>query len=264
MFNFYENARKDLFFVMDEYISHGFPTDDSRFQQAISTISEYVKLHDKMNLKVEKISSKLLDYKKYALNEFENTGGADIINQKNSKFDYTNLNFEELAKNRRSVRDFGKDELNEEDVLEAIKIAQKSPSSCNRQAAKTYYIKDKAIVEKVIQLQGGLTSHSVNIEGLVLVTGDSQYMNEPREYNQTYIDGGMFAMSLVYALTYKNIATCTLNTCFNIDKDKKMRELLDIPITEDFICFVAIGSFPEIIKYAKSPRDKIEEMTTII
>src|SRR5699024_12781328 len=177
---------------------------------------------------------------------------------------YGDLNVEELSTYRYSIRDFGEKVIDDEDIYDAIQIATKTPSVCNRQAYKVYQIKNTTKLEKVYELQGGLTTNGDNLQQFLLVTCNREFMNGPHERNQTYMDGAMYLMSLIYALTYKQIATCTLNTNFTLEKEKAMRDLLDVSYSEDLIAFVAIGSFAEETKYAKSPRDSWEDITVVI
>src|SRR5699024_5367042 len=98
-----------------------------------------------------------------------------------------------------------------------------------------------------------------NVREILLVTCNKELMMG-KEKSQTFIDGGMFAMSLIYALTYQNIATCALNTTFTNGKHEEARRFLNIPESEDFIVFIALGSFKDENKYAKSPKDSTKNV----
>lgn len=259
---FGKNAFNGLFFSMDTFIEKGYPIEDDRFQQGITVIQAYIRYHKENNFSVEPIESKLKEYLPYDLN-IEATGGYNVIYKVDLK-DYKEMNFEELATFRYSIRDFGPELIDDIEINNAIQIATKTPSVCNRQAHKVYRIKDEKILKIVHQMQGGLTTHGENLNEILLITSNREFMSGPHERNQTYIDGGMFLMSLVYGLTYNNIASCVLNANFMIDKEKAMRSLLNISYAEDLIAFVAIGSFKDENKIAKSPRDKYNKITKII
>lgn len=260
---FGSKAFEGLFYAMDKYIELGYPTDDNRFQEGISVINEYLKLHEERNFPVQWVSGKQKEYMKFDTGIYNGKAGYGVIH-KNELPQYESLNFKELAYNRHSIRDFGEEMIEDNKIYEAIEIATKTPSVCNRQACKVYQIKDSIILKKTFELQRGLTTNGENLQQMLLVTSNREYMNGPHERNQTYIDGGMFTMSLIYALTYRNIATCALNTNFSLKKEKKMREILDIPLSEDLIAFIAIGSYAEENSYAKSPRDSYKEIITKI
>lgn len=260
---FGESAFKELFWAMDKFIEKEYSTTDYRFQSAISVIKSYVDFHRKKNHPVEEVESRLIAYSRYFLQENEGSGGYLTIEKAQlPKFD--ELCFKDLALTRYSVRDFGSEDFDESKIFEAIDIATKTPSACNRQAWKVYYIKSDKMIRDVLNIQGGLTGNGENLRKLLLVTSDKQYMNGGHERNQTYIDGGLYTMSLLYALESANIASCTLNTNFNLKKDREMRNLLKINDSEDFIAFIALGTYPEVLKVAKSPRDNNTVITSII
>lgn len=260
---FGERAFNQLFWAMDEYIDKGYPSNDSRFQQAISVIDSYIVLHKKRDFDVSSVEKKYHEYKDYNTGSYELSGGFIEMNR-SSLPSFNKLPFNEIAASRYSVRDFGVEDISDESIFNAINIATKSPSVCNRQAWQVRYVKTPEVVKDVLKIQGGLSGNGENLNKLLLVTADKQYMNGGHERNQTYIDGGLYTMSLLYALTYFNIASCTLNTNFTLKKELDMRELLGIKESEDLIAFIAIGSYPENLKVAKSPRDDYTKFTTII
>ena len=55
------------------------------------------------------------------------------------------------------MRQFESKSINIEDVEKAIKIAQKAPTACNRQASKVYLYKDKATNDALGELIAGNT-----------------------------------------------------------------------------------------------------------
>src|SRR5699024_8074297 len=97
------------------------------------------------------------------------------------------LNFKELAAYRYSIRDFGEEIVSDEEIFDAIQMATKTPSVCNRQAYRVYQIKNPEILKKVYNMQGGLTTNGENLQQFLLVTCNREFMNGPHERNQTYI-----------------------------------------------------------------------------
>lgn len=260
---FGERAFNELFFAMDKYLDYSYPPTDNRFQSAIAVIESYVDLHNKQNFPVERVEKKLNTYKNYLIEENKRRGGY-LACSKEELPNFSELNFEELGRTRYSVRDYGEERVDAKKINRAIQIATKTPSVCNRQAWKVYHIKNKKILKKTLELQSGLTGNGENLQDLLLVTADIQFMRGPYERNQTFIDGGLFTMSLLYGLHSQEIAACTLNTNFNLKTDLKIRDLLEIPKSENLIAFISVGSYPKDIKVAKSPRDSGEVITTVI
>jgi nitroreductase len=59
------------------------------------------------------------------------------------------MNFIELAKARRSIRNFKSDDVPEEYLIQLIEAAQTAPSAGNCQPWHFYIIKDKAIIQSI-------------------------------------------------------------------------------------------------------------------
>lgn len=262
-YGFGRTALCELFWAMDQYIDKQYPTDDFRFQSAISVLCEYVRHHEKSDVSIDWVKERLNRYHIYLTKGNEYIGGIQTI-----YFDevpeFEKMTFSELSKNRWSVRDYGTSKIDDEKVFEAIEIAKRTPSVCNRQSWKVRYVKSQEKINEVLDSQGGFSGNGENLRGLIVVSADKQYMNGGHERNQTYIDGGMFSMSLIYSLTSVGIASCTLNASFPLSTEFEMRDLLKIEDSEDLIVIIAIGSYPDIFKVAKSPRDNYLNFTTIL
>lgn len=253
-YGFGKNAFTQLFTELDKYIELNYDKNDHRFQQAISVIKKYIDFHDNSDVNIDWIKNKFEEYSNYLLTSYYNDGGFERATE-SSLPEFSDLNFKELSENRHSIRDFGEENVNKSDIIEAVNMATKTPSVCNRQAYKVYHIHDRDLLKQVLEIQNGLTGNGENLKDILLVTSSREYMIGPSERNQTYIDGGMFLMSLIYSLTFKNLATCALNANFTLKKEKLIREILNIGYSEDIIAFIAVGTYANEFKYAKSPRD---------
>ena len=259
---FGNNAFKGLFESMELYKKSNYSLNDIRYMTALSTINQYIKLHRDKNFNVFEIETKYnqLLPSEYSKDDIDNLGGyynytkADLLSYKDASFDV-------LAEKRYSVRDFGPEPVELNLIDDAIKIATKTPSVCNRQAWKVYVIKNIDMIKYVLMNQNGLTGNGSNLDTLLVITCDNQYLGGFNERNQSFVDGGMFAMSLLYALENQGLASCTLNANLSKDKDIEIRKIVDIGYSEDIILFIAVGNYPEEIKVAKSHRDSYELIT---
>jgi nitroreductase len=79
-----------------------------------------------------------------------------------------------------------------------------------------------------------------------------------------YIDTGIYAMNLLYALHYYRIGVCTLNCYFTPKQDKEMRKYLSLPESEIIILMLALGNVPESCYLAKSFRYTTKNIVTVI
>ena len=159
--------------------------------------------------------------------------------------DTKKLNFEELVKNRHSVRHFSEKPLDIEEVKDAVALAQYTPSACNRQGWKCYIVQDKKKVEELLKYQNGNRGFGQEFDKLILVTGDLRAFNRDREVFQVFIDGGMYAMRVLDSLYYKGIATCPLSASLTPDQEKNARRILGLDDAEVFIMYIGIGNYPD-------------------
>lgn len=246
-----------LIAAMHEYRDKGFDLTIKAYVSALSVIDAYIKKEEEYGLDVTKLKNELTNLSKDI--EFSNEGGIyeltkkDLLRTKDS-------NFKELAFNRVSVRDFDEEPVKKEQIEEALSIAEKTPSVCNRQGYNVYAISNKETIQKLLKIQGGLTGHANNISYLLLVTGNNNYMNNWHERNQAFIDGGLYAMSLIYALEYVGVGACPIHAFF----DGPARKLLNIPDSRNLILYIAVGNYPEKVKVPKSPRESFKRKTTFI
>ncbi len=209
-----------------------------------SAIIEYNKYHNIEN----KDYSKLKPYKTY--NHYN-------INLKTS--------FKEVIYSRHSIRNLGSEKVLDSDILKAITIAKNvTPSVCNRQGWEVILIKNKILVDKVLSLQNG-NSGIENIQSVLVVCSTLTSFFDSNERNQPYIDGGIFLMSLLNSLHYKNIASCTLNWAVHKSQDNKLRKLLNIDNSRVVISFIGIGSYnKEEIKIASSYKKPLKNILKIM
>ncbi len=158
---------------------------------------------------------------------------------------------------RYSIRQFSAREVGAADIDAAIAVAQKAPAVCNRQECHVYVVHDRALIQKMLAIQGTRGfNHQVN--KLLVVTNRLTAFYGTEERNQCWIDGGLFAMCLVLGLHARGLGTCCLNWSKSVPPDRAMRELLKIPSPEVIIMLVAVGHLPDELKVARSPRRPLE------
>lgn len=169
-------------------------------------------------------------------------------------------NFKELAEGRASVRSFSEEPIDRVALKDAIRIAQKSPSACNRQSTRIYEIHSPEIITRVMTVQEGF-GYKTPPQAILLVVADDSNFSGAGERNQGFVDGGMFAMSLMYALEYKKIAACPLHASFTYEKEQQFRSMLGIQESEKLIVFLALGQFRNDFVVAKSYRYPVDYVT---
>ncbi len=243
-----------------EYKSKGYPLDNTRYKTGCSVLYRYIKIHEESKFDVNDIKESF-----YSIvgNTNDNTGGYYQLT-KEEVTRYKNSNFAELANNRYSVRNFSDQSIDPFLINSAIQISMKTPSVCNRQPWKVYIVKEKKLQKDLLIQQNGLNGFGENMDTLLVVTAKNSYFGGAEERNQGFIDGGMFSMSLLYALEHVGLAACALNADFNKKTDDQVRRLLDIKVNENLILFIAVGHYPSEFKVPMSKRENYEEVSEYI
>ncbi len=154
---------------------------------------------------------------------------------------------------RHSVRDFSVRPV-EADVLErAVELALFSPSVCNRQSWRLH-IRHGEEARKVLEFQNGSAGFRDIVPAVAVVTVDARAFAGTKERNQGWIDGGIFAMSFVWALHALGLDSCMLNMSVPTFKADALRRHLNADDSELIIMMVAIGYGREGHRRARSPR----------
>ncbi|EAZ90593.1 nitroreductase family protein [Crocosphaera chwakensis] len=142
-------------------------------------------------------------------------------------------------------------------------MAQKTPSVCNRQSSKVYVFSRDEDKQKILSYQNGNRGFGEQASKVLIVTSNMEHFTSIGERNQCWIDGGMYAMSLVYALHSLGLGTCCLNWSVECRVDKQLREVAEISDSEAVIMMIAVGHLTDELKVAQSPRKKIEDVLII-
>lgn len=162
--------------------------------------------------------------------------------------------FSRLALSRHSVRNFGAEPVADEPVARAVRIAQRTPSVCNRQAWRVHVYTSPADKETVLRIQDGNAGFGHLAARVLLVSCDARAYVTSGERHQAYVDGGMFAMSLVYALQAEGLVSCCLNLCNYFFQDAALHRACRIPPSEIPIMMIALGYPPAEFRVADSAR----------
>lgn len=172
----------------------------------------------------------------------------------------TQVDFAKLANNRYSFRHFSKEEVSDDVIRKALDIAKKSPSACNRQAYRVHVFagKDK---DEVLKIQGGANSFYEEVNKVVLITGNmNRYYTT--EMHLPYVDGSLFAMSFIYALTSLGVASIPLTMGRKLDALNKIHTVMGVPGNEVPVILIAIGNYPDKAELSLSHRNDVDSFTT--
>ncbi len=162
---------------------------------------------------------------------------------------------------RFSVRQFDADRNVDMSLIEeAIAMAQKSPSVCNRQSCRVWVLQEPADVIGALEIQMGASGFADQVNKVLIVTSELAHFVNVGERYQGWIDGGMFSMSLVYALHSLGLGTCCLNWSKRREVDQKMKRFVGIGDSETIIMLIAVGHLPATLRVAQSVRKKLSDV----
>lgn len=244
--------------AMHQYKASSYDTSSKAYQNALTVLREYVTVHKVKGYNTTYLNDMYGEILKIANKSKAELGGVVQISAA-SKRNNRNKNFKELFNGRYSVREFSEKPVSLAKIHDALEIAMKTPSICNRQTSRVQIITDKSVIERALKIQGGMTGYDTPPVLLALYT-DTQHYVAISEKNQPYIDGGLFGMSVLLALEYQGLAACALNAMFKVKQAKNMRRLLKTPEHDNFIMFIAVGNFRDTVPAPKSFRYSAKEI----
>lgn len=172
--------------------------------------------------------------------------------------------FAELSRTRCSTRDFAPERVDPKIIHEAVRLAQKSPSACNRQASSVVVIQTPELVQRALALQTGNRGFGHQVRTVLIVKTDLRAFYGETERQQGFVDGGMFAMSLIYGLHSQGVGTCSLNWSNSLENDAALRDLIGLRASEAVLMFIAAGYYAETFRATASVRLPTEEVYRLL
>lgn len=230
------------------------------FHYPVSAISNYLAYSRKNGVDVSLMAEKLTDLKRRLgyLSDIANEQSG-VVEAKKDYITSHNKDFKELLYNRHSIRFFAEEKVSEDLLVAALRLAQRTPSACNRQGWKTHIFYEEDAVN-LVKWQGGSRGFEDEIRCAILVTANLKAFLS-HEIHQAYVDGGLFAMNLINALTYLGLGTIPLSCGFHESRLKGLNSF-EIPQNEVPIVIIGVGVMEETFNVAVSKRKDIEETNT--
>lgn len=161
---------------------------------------------------------------------------------------------------RSSVRDFSSQPVDHHEIVRALTLAMKTPSVCNRQGWYVYHIDQRELIDSCLSLQNGNRGFGHEIPCLLIIAADLKAFDTAGERYQYWIDGGMFSMSIIYALHALGLSTCCLNWSKTPKDDIRLRKLMPIKSNHSVLMMLAVGYPNEKIKVCYSARNPLDSI----
>ncbi len=179
-------------------------------------------------------------------------------------FTHVNSSFPEFAKSRASVRSYSTKPVPTSEIIAAVELAKSAPSACNRQATHVYVLSGRELIDSVLAYQNGNKGFGHLADKALVLTADLSSFRGAQERNFGWMDSGIFAMNLLYALHHRGIGACPLNAGISPSSEAEVRRLCGIPPEEIVTLFISCGYVPDFIDLAKSERKSTEEICHLV
>ena len=233
-----------LFSLCREY-ANAFGCDEFCLKMARDAIKAYIVFHKEKEYQSETFTKICVDYDAFPckdVGEQENYGGVLYIQNK------CELSIEQLEKffaDRHSIRDFARQEIDDETILRAVRAAQYAPSACNRQAVRAYVLPSEQLCQLYDGELEGIGGFAENADKFILITGQLSAYTQG-EYNQHIVSASIFATYLMQALLAQNIGSCIVQRPLYYFKQwDKIAKAIGAPEDERLVFMMAVGYMKE-------------------
>ena len=245
--------KKKHLFIAEKNNSAGY----QQFKHAVGTLLEYKQIHLDAGYSLSQDFLQTLDFlsEGFDFNTIDN----QIETTKEKYLKNVNSSFEEFSESRYSLRNFA-GKIKTDDIIKAVEIAQNSPSACNRQPARVHIIENEELKNNFLNLQGGNRGFGFLADKVIIVSVELAGYRGINERNGLFVDGGIYAMNLLYALHSKKIGTCSLNWSYTPEKDLLLRKMIDFPDSQTPVMIIACGGVPDKFKLTFSKRSSVESV----
>lgn len=247
--------------LINELMNSSNPYHVETIKMAVSAIKRYLLYHTEhcySDEVIKKLESFITQYDACIVESF---GGIVNLNADSISFDTNEI--KKLFEMRHSIRDFDDTPIEDDKILNALKLAQHAPSACNRQGYRAYILSDEKS-KKYAKGLAGIGGFEKSVGRFILITGKiSAYRID--EVNQYIVSASMYAAYLTLTLHLYGLGACVVQRPLIWDKEwEKVRVEYDIPYDEQLICLLAIGNLKKNINVPQSHRLAEEVMFKFI
>lgn len=228
---------------------------DATVEIAIEAMSAYLEFNRASGSPLDVLEKKMLGLRK--VDACELRGGTELVTAEEITAQ-THFDFLSFAKARHSIRQYAPGPVDLYKIARAVRAAQQSPSSCNRQTCRAWIWTQPELVARVVALQSGNRGFGDQLGGIAVITSDLADWETASERYQGWVDGGMFAMSLAYGLHAEGLGTVMLNWSVPRLQDRKLRNLTGIPDSALVITMLGFGNLPEKLRVPISQRNPLD------
>lgn len=229
---------------------------------ALDCLGQYFEYQSKCKVDVARMYKQYIELRNRLHCDAPQNMGGVVSLTRDSILKSSVIDLKSFFESRYSVRDFSDTHVSLVEIEKAVSMAIKTPSVCNRQSWHVHLFQKDPDIQRLLHLQNGNRGFNHQIHSLLVITVDLNRFVAAGERNQFWIDGGMFAMSLIYALHSLGIATCCLNWSVEYGLDQAVHREAGLRDDESVIMMLACGYLPDQLNVANSLRKSVSETLT--
>jgi nitroreductase len=231
---------------------------------ALSVVQKYLDFHQAHNFRIDAEivnrygKLKELVSKEIAIETKKYEGGTKQV--KRDEIVGTDFAFEDFIKNRHSVRSFTGNPISVDDLKDALRLAEYTPSACNRQPWVIRVFTKKENIDNILTVQTGSRQFKEDVSAVILVASSYNSFGIS-EKSQPYVNGGLYAMTLLYALHAKGLGAIPLNMGLMSQNVEKIKKMAGLRVTDVPVMLIAVGDTSDTLNVANSCRVSYKEYT---
>jgi len=170
----------------------------------------------------------------------------------------------EILSSRHSVRDYQDKKILQEDIDFAIKCFLETPTACNRQMCRIYYINDYERKKMLDEIIIGISGVNKNTVQYFIITYDISAFDYSGERNQGLFNAGLCSMNFINALHVKGIGSCCLQWSNKHREDVMVRNNLRLNKNERIAIVIGAGYYLDEYKIPCSKRRNVQDVYKVI
>ncbi|MCR5605721.1 MAG: nitroreductase family protein [Treponema sp.] len=172
--------------------------------------------------------------------------------------------YEEMYLSRHSVRDYQEKKINLLDVQFALKCFVETPTACNRQMCRVYYIQNQEVTDLLNNVVIGIPGFNKKTVQYFVITYDIASFAYSGERQQGLFNAGLCTMNFVNGLHAKGIGSCCLQWSNKRKEDEKVRTKLGLRDSERIGIIIGAGYYLERNIIPCSVRRNAEDVFKIV
>lgn len=248
-----------LISLLDDYRSRGYACCCSQYQSAMMVLRRYGELHHELKHAILPQLQAFLCGSPDGPTEGV-SGGAVARSRPELQARWTG-DFAALARARCSARHFSDEPVEIDKIRRAVALAQRSPSSCNRQPSAVHVLANRQDIQALLDVHLGARGFAEMVDKLLVVTADLKAYWGAWERKLCIVDGSLFAMSLIYALCHEGLGCCCLHWAVpGHHAEALVRHLAKLRASEEVVLLLAVGNLPPTFLAAHSQRKPVDEV----